>query len=78
MNPSVDTNPGPHTPADLAARAVAEAAKRQRFEAWIGAPPYEKDLDRFPARPEGYAWPGQYRDLTVQLAWEAWCEAVQR
>jgi hypothetical protein len=25
-----------------------------------------------------YAWPGQYKDIAVQLAWEAWSEADDR
>lgn len=47
---------------------------RNLFEVWISGPPYEKSADRYPD--EGLvAWPGQYHDLTVQLAWEAWRDA---
>jgi hypothetical protein len=47
---------------------------RERFEKWISSPPYERDTERFgPAM----AWPGQYVDIGVQLAWEAWEEALK-
>ncbi len=51
----------------------ADAAdERAKFEAWVTAPPYEYSADRFDKRG---AWRGQYRDMRVQLAWEAWKEA---
>ena len=50
---------------------------RSQFESWISAPPYERSVDRFPDDQEKWAWPGQYRDIAVQLAWEAWCAAVE-
>jgi hypothetical protein len=43
---------------------------RAEFEAWITAPPIEARIDRYPT--EVCAWPGQYRNYSVQLAWEAW------
>jgi hypothetical protein len=43
---------------------------RDRFEAWISAPPFERDVERW-HRPDSQ-WPGQYRDYPVQVAWEAW------
>jgi len=45
---------------------------RERFEAWAGREPYDKDLDRFK---DNGAWPGHYKDYDVQLAWEAWVES---
>ena len=49
---------------------------RRSFEEWIGGPPYERDLYRWPMDETKHAWPGQYKDIAVQLAWEAWCEAA--
>lgn len=49
------------------------AAERLKFEAWVEAMPYDKPIDR---QAEGFAWPGQYHDYTVQCMWEAWCEAL--
>lgn len=56
---------------------------RAAFESWIGAPPYEMTTARFrleDARnaPLWEAWPGHYRVYKVQLAWEAWQEAVRQ
>jgi len=51
-------------------------SERERFEAWMTAPPYEKRIDRFAESFDFAAWPGQYRDYEVQLAWEAWEEAL--
>lgn len=50
---------------------------RNQFETWISAPPYERDVFRYPMNEMFYTWPGQYRDIAVQLAWEAWQEAVE-
>lgn len=42
---------------------------RRAFEAWIASPPFEAAVDRLgPAS----AWPGDYRDERVSLAWAAW------
>jgi hypothetical protein len=49
---------------------------RKRFEKWISGSPCEKVIDRFPCDEREYAWAGQYRDISVQLAWEAWSEAL--
>lgn len=48
---------------------------RTAFEDWIGGPPYERDLTRYPEDETKFAWPGQYKDIAVQLAWEAWRES---
>lgn len=53
-----------------------EAIQRAKFEAWISAFPYEKDVERIPNDATKYAWPGTYRHIEVQLAWEAWQEAA--
>lgn len=58
------------------ALALAHCSARDRFEAWITAPPFEKDIARSPHDQTKFAWPGQYRSYEVQLAWEAWCEAA--
>lgn len=48
---------------------------QERFEAWVSASPYERSVAKYSTDPDKTAWPGQYRDLDVQLAWEAWQEA---
>jgi len=49
---------------------------RKEFEAWVTSPPYERDISRWPMDESKYAWPGQYGDIGVQLAFEAWCESA--
>lgn len=63
-------------------RAEAKAHSHQRpcsarssFEKWISAPPYERDTYRWPQDETKHAWPGQYKDIAVQLAWESWQQA---
>jgi hypothetical protein len=53
---------------------MAEAKSREKFEAWISAPPTELSIERNSEDEEVSAWPGQYSDYQVQLAWEAWEE----
>lgn len=48
---------------------------RKQFEELMGAPPYEVNLRRYT---EESAWPGNYRDYKVQLAWCAWEELWNR
>jgi len=44
---------------------------RKAFETVINEPPYERITARFDENDyNDYSWPGQYRDYTVQLAWE--------
>lgn len=43
---------------------------RQDFEAWIKAPPYERHPLRFPET--SATWPGNYRELNIDLAWCAY------
>ena len=52
-----------------------DATSRQSFEAWISAPPYDHEVLRYPEDDTRFAWPGQYRSIAVQRAWEAWQEA---
>lgn len=53
------------------------AIVREAFEAFIKAPPFEEITLRYPNDETKYAWPGQYRNSRVQLAWEAWQEAYR-
>lgn len=46
--------------------------QREEFEQWITAPPYERDAARFANDETEFAWPGQYKDIAVELAWQAW------
>lgn len=49
---------------------------RETFEEIISASPYEKEIDRFPDDATRHAWPGNYRDINVQLAWDVLCDVV--
>jgi len=44
-------------------------SSREDFEKIMGDWPYELSLERWPNTPE-FAWPGQYQDGKVQLAWD--------
>lgn len=59
----------------IAANGRVDRSVRPRasFEAWISSPPYEREVERFG---EGSAWPGNYRDIDVDLAWNAWLDAM--
>lgn len=46
--------------------------ERMAFEAEASAPPYEKNLARWPDDQKNFAWPGQYKDIAVEFAWEMW------
>lgn len=48
---------------------------RSSFERWISGPPYERETERWPQDEHRHAWPGQYKDIAVQLAWESWQQA---
>lgn len=47
---------------------------RHAFEAWVSDAPYEKSTARYnnPLDP----WPGQYKRVDVELAWQAWLAAL--
>jgi len=51
---------------------------RNQFEEWISSEPYVENIERFPDDATRFAWPGDYRSLKVQLAWEAWAEGWER
>lgn len=48
---------------------------REEFEKWISSAPFERCVRRYPDGPERVSWPGQYRDVSTELAWQAWQEA---
>ena len=54
---------------------MSESDSRAQFEKWISSPPYELTTKRLP---ESSAWPGQYNDINVQRAWEAWKQCDSR
>ena len=49
--------------------------ERAKFEAWVSEAPFGYDIERWVKDERKHAWPGQYKDIAVELAWEAWCEA---
>lgn len=57
-------------------RARNDAYHRPAFERWIQLPPIELSVRRMSDDENISSWPGQYRDGSVELAWEAWCEAA--
>jgi hypothetical protein len=56
----------------------AVSTQRERFEKWITSPPFEKRIARFADDAEKAAWPGSYRQIEVELAWQAWQEAARQ
>lgn len=50
---------------------------RAAFEAWISGPPNSLTIERYPKNGNKHEPPGEYRDFSVQLAWEAWCRAIR-
>ena len=50
---------------------MSETEEREGFERWASSPPIEAPIERLG---KDSAWPGQYGDYEVQLAWEAWLE----
>jgi hypothetical protein len=50
--------------------------ERRRFEQWISQPPYEKSISRWDTD-RTHVWPEQYKNYDVQLAWDAWLEALR-
>lgn len=51
---------------------------RTEFEEWITSPPYELSITKYPDDPSKAAWPKCYRDIKVQIAWDAWQERGAR
>jgi len=48
---------------------------RHNFERWISGPPFEYSIERFPENPSIFGWPGNYKNVAVDLAWAAWLDA---
>jgi hypothetical protein len=44
--------------------------EREAFEKFVTTPPLEWSVERYDS--DGQVWPGQYKQLEVALAWEAW------
>jgi len=53
---------------------ASEESLRRQFEEWISSPPYEESVKRLADKS---AWPGQYGDINVQRAFEAWMESAK-
>ena len=45
--------------------------ERMDFEAWISSPPYERNIYRWSNDETRHAWPGQYADYVVEIAWQS-------
>jgi hypothetical protein len=59
---------------------VSEDDIRTAFEVWVTSPPYEESSERYPNDPTKYGWPGNYKDIRVDMCWQAWksaCEMIQ-
>jgi hypothetical protein len=69
----VSSSPRPSPP--LRGREGEADRDRARFEEWISAAPYERSVERWPQDEKRHSWPGQYKDIAVQLAWEAVMES---
>lgn len=52
--------------------------QREAFEKWISSPPYDYSIDKYPDNPALAAWPKCYRDIAVQVAWDAWQESIRQ
>jgi hypothetical protein len=53
--------------------------ERKAFEEWALAPPYERHsslMRRYESDETKCAWPGQYRNIETQFAFEAFCEGA--
>ena len=50
--------------------------ERALFEAFITAPPFEREVGRW-EESDNVAWPGQYLEYEVELAWCAWQERAR-
>jgi hypothetical protein len=49
---------------------MKEDELRKEFERIAGGPPFDRPIERFPDDAQRYAWPGDYRDIHVSLAFE--------
>ena len=50
---------------------------RKEFEDWISGEPFCKPIVRYPDNDYISSWPGQYIDSNVEVAWQAWVEALR-
>jgi hypothetical protein len=50
--------------------------QREAFEAWITQPPIEASILRY-GDDAARMWRGQYKQYSVQLAWDAWRAAIE-
>ena len=55
---------------------INETELRAEFERRISAPPFERDVRRWPNDERLYGWPGAYSDYNVQLAWDLFHDGV--
>ena len=63
-------------PSDPANRSATDCSScREQFEQFISDEPFAKSIERIPDDPEKFAFPGVYRDINTDLAWQAWKEA---
>ena len=49
---------------------------REAFEAFIAGSPFERAIERYPNDEKRFAWPGSYKDIAVDLAWQTWQAAL--
>jgi hypothetical protein len=54
-----------------------DTPQRKAFEKWISVSPYEREIFRYPNDEMKHAWPGQYQNIQVQIAWEAWQKSAE-
>jgi hypothetical protein len=45
---------------------------REQFELFMKSPPFERDCHRWPNDETRYSFPNTYKEMDVDLAWEAW------
>lgn len=53
-------------------------AERLAFELWATSPPIEANIERWPNDAERFAWPEDYQDIAVSLAWDAWIARAEQ
>ena len=54
---------------------MTEKESRKQFEAWVSSSPYDESIERYPNDTTKYGWPGSYKDIRVDMCWQAWQEA---
>ena len=67
-------------PAEPIVMPVSPEGIRTAFEVWVTSSPYEESSERYPNDPTKYGWPGNYKDIRVDMCWQAWksaCELIQ-